>query len=102
MRKELQKGLNLTSTKEIPDDVKRLFVTSFDISPEWHVKMQATFQKHTDNAVSKTINFPPDAEISDVKNAFLLAHKLGCKGLTIYRSGTRENQVLTCRDIHYC
>ncbi|HAP66242.1 MAG TPA: adenosylcobalamin-dependent ribonucleoside-diphosphate reductase [Nitrospinae bacterium] len=102
LRKELQKGLNLTSTKEIPDDVKRLFVTSFDISPEWHVKMQATFQKHTDNAVSKTINFPPDAEISDVKNAFLLAHKLGCKGLTIYRSGTRENQVLTCRDIHYC
>ena len=102
LRKELQKGLNLTSTKEIPDDVKRLFVTSFDISPEWHVKMQATFQKHTDNAVSKTINFPPDAEISDVRNAFLLAHKLGCKGLTIYRSGTRENQVLTCRDIHYC
>ena len=72
LRKELQKGLNLTSTKEIPDDVKRLFVTSFDISPEWHVKMQATFQKHTDNAVSKTINFPPDAEISDVKMPFYL------------------------------
>jgi len=102
LRKELQKGLNLTSTKEIPDDVKRLFVTSFDISPEWHVKMQAVFQKYADNAVSKTINFPPDAEISDVRNAFLLAHKLGCKGLTIYRSGTRENQVLICRDIHYC
>ena len=100
--KELQNGLNLTSTKGIPDDVRRLFVTSFDISPEWHVKMQAVFQKYADNAVSKTINFPPDAEISDVRNAFLLAHKLGCKGLTIYRSGTRENQVLICRDIHYC
>ncbi|OGV96873.1 MAG: ribonucleoside-diphosphate reductase, adenosylcobalamin-dependent [Nitrospinae bacterium RIFCSPHIGHO2_02_39_11] len=100
--KQLENGAVIEKIKNIPDDVRRLFVTAFDISPEWHVKMQAVFQKYADNAVSKTINFPPDAEISDVRNAFLLAHKLGCKGLTIYRSGTRENQVLTCRDIHYC
>ena len=100
--KQLENGAVIEKIKNIPDDVRRLFVTAFDISPEWHVKMQAIFQKYTDNAVSKTINFPPDAEISDVRDAFLLAYKLGCKGLTIYRSGTREEQVLTCRDIHYC
>ncbi len=100
--KQLQNGVTLADIKGIPDDVRRLFVTAFDISPEWHVKVQAIFQKYTDNAVSKTINFPPDAKVDDVKDAFLLAYKSGCKGLTIYRSGTREEQVLTCRDIHYC
>jgi ribonucleoside-diphosphate reductase alpha chain len=100
--KQLENGAVIEKIKNIPDDVRRLFVTAFDISPEWHVKMQAIFQKYTDNAVSKTINFPSDAEILDVRDAFLLAYKLGCKGLTIYRSGTREEQVLTCRDIHYC
>ena len=100
--KQLENGAVIEKIKNIPDDVRRLFVTAFDISPEWHVKMQAVFQKYTDNAVSKTINFPPDAKVDDVRNAFLLAYKLGCKGLTIYRSGTREEQVLTCRDIHYC
>ena len=100
--KQLQNGVTLADIKGIPDDIRRLFVTAFDISPEWHVKMQAVFQKYTDNAVSKTINFPPDAKVDDVRGAFLLAYKLGCKGLTIYRSGTREEQVLTCRDIHYC
>ena len=100
--KQLQNGVTPANIKGIPDDMRRLFVTAFDISPEWHVKMQAIFQKYTDNAVSKTINFPPDAKVDDVRNAFLLAYKLGCKGLTIYRSDTREEQVLTCRDIHYC
>ena len=100
--KQLENDAVIEKIKNIPDDVRRLFVTAFDISPEWHVKMQAIFQKYTDNAVSKTINFPSDAEISDVRDAFLLAYKLGCKGLTIYRSGTRDEQVLTCRDIHYC
>jgi ribonucleoside-diphosphate reductase alpha chain len=99
---QLQNGATPANIKGIPDDVRRLFVTAFDITPEWHVKMQAAFQKYTDNAVSKTINFPPDAKVDDVRDAFLLAYKLGCKGLTIYRSGTREEQVLTCRDIHYC
>ena len=102
MMKQLEEGVSLKEIKGIPEDIRRLFVTSFDISPEWHVKMQAAFQEYTDNAVSKTINFPGDATIDDVRDAYLLAYRLGCKGITIYRSGTREGQVLTCRDIHYC
>jgi ribonucleoside-diphosphate reductase alpha chain len=102
MMKQLEEGVSLKEIEGIPEDIRRLFVTSFDISPEWHVKMQAAFQEYTDNAVSKTINFPGDATIDDVRDAYLLAYRLGCKGITIYRSGTREGQVLTCRDIHYC
>jgi ribonucleoside-diphosphate reductase alpha chain len=78
----------------IPAHLRELFVTAFDVSPEWHVRVQAAFQKYVDNAVSKTINLPASATQDDVREAFTLAHKLGCKGITVFRTGTRGRQVL--------
>ncbi|MHB8858119.1 MAG: adenosylcobalamin-dependent ribonucleoside-diphosphate reductase [Thermoleophilia bacterium] len=78
----------------VPEDVQDLFVTALDIDPEWHVRMQAAFQKHVDNAVSKTINLPRGSGIDDVRRAFVLAWELGCKGITIFRYGSRREQVL--------
>jgi len=92
--REISKRTSIQDVEEIPKDIRRLFVTAHDISAEMHVRMQAAFQKYTDNAVSKTINFPNWATPNDVEKAYMLAWKLGCKGITVYRHGSREVQVL--------
>jgi ribonucleoside-diphosphate reductase alpha chain len=85
----------VTSVSGVPEEVKKVYRTAHDISPEWHVKMQAAWQRYTDNAVSKTINFPHSATIDEVANAYMLAWKLGCKGITIYRDGSKDVQILS-------
>jgi ribonucleoside-diphosphate reductase alpha chain len=83
----------------VPEDMKRLFVTALDIKPEWHVRMQAVFQKYTDNAVSKTVNLPTEATIEDVRGVYELAWKLKCKGVTVFRYGSKPEQVLYIGEI---
>ena len=91
----LSDGGSLLARKDVPDDVKQLFHVSADISPEYHVLMQAAFQATTDAGISKTINFPNSATIEDVENAYMLAWREKCKGITVYRAGSREKEVLT-------
>jgi len=89
---------SLDNIEEIPDKLKKVFAISHQISPEWHIKMQAVFQKHIDNAISKTINFPFTATLYDVEKSYFKAHELGCKGITIYRNGSREDQIITLKE----
>ncbi|MCQ4638140.1 vitamin B12-dependent ribonucleotide reductase [Anaerovorax odorimutans] len=93
MRRIAQEGA-VSHIKELPEDIRRVFVSTHDISPEYHVRMQAAFQRHTDNAVSKTVNFSNEATRDDVAKVYSLAFSLGCKGVTIYRDGSRDEQVL--------
>jgi len=95
LMKEIAAKGSLKDLKMVPEDVRRLFVTALDISPQWHIRMQAAFQEHTDNAVSKTVNFPKEATPKDVEDVYLMAYNLGCKGVTVYRYGSREDQVLS-------
>ena len=93
MRQIIEHG-SLAHVEGIPEAVKRVFVCAHDVSPIWHVKMQAAFQQFTDNAVSKTVNFPHSATREEVAEVYRLAYELGCKGTTIYRDGSRDEQVL--------
>jgi ribonucleoside-diphosphate reductase alpha chain len=98
----LQANPSIQHLTRVPEDIRRLFVTAHDVSPTHHVRMQATFQRYSDSGVSKTINLPSTATKADVADAFLLAYQLGCKGLTVFRDGSRERQVLSCSQAKPC
>ncbi|MFA6078608.1 MAG: vitamin B12-dependent ribonucleotide reductase [Candidatus Omnitrophota bacterium] len=99
MKRIAEKG-SIKGFSEIPQDVQDLFVTAHDIGPECHIKMQAAFQKYTNNAVSKTVNLPSDATLEDVRDVYTMAYETGCKGVTIYRDHSREDQVLSVAASH--
>ena len=86
---------SIQKISEIPAKIRRIFKCAYDIAPEWHIKMQAAFQEHCDAAVSKTINFTEDATVDDVDQAYKLAYQLGCKGITIYRRHSRDQEPMS-------
>lgn len=98
--REVAEEGSVANISGVPSEVKEVYRTAHDISPEWHVKMQAAWQKYTDNAVSKTINFPHTATMEEVESAYMLAWKSGCKGITIYRDGSKEWQILSVGSAH--
>ena len=92
--KQLASGIQLHTLEDAPDEIKRLFVTAHEIDTRWHVRMQASFQRHTDNAVSKTVNLPHEATQEDIARVYMMAYEEGLKGITIYRDGSRKLQPL--------
>ena len=93
MRKVAETG-SVQHLDEVPEHIKRLFRTAHDVTPYWHVRMQAAFQKYVDNAVSKTVNLRHEATTGDIEETYILAWKLKCKGITIYRDGSKSVQVI--------
>ena len=91
---ESMKSGNAREVECLPSPYKELYVPALEIEPEWHVKVQAAFQAHVDNSVSKTVNLREEASIEDVKRCFLLAHELHCKGITVYRNNSKRNQII--------
>jgi len=98
VRAQLVQGIPPKDIRHIPQALAEVMVTAHEIAPEWHVRLQAAFQKHVDNAVSKTVNLPADATAAVVDQVFRRAHQWGCKGITVYRDGCRQHQVL--RSVH--
>jgi len=94
----IARAYSIASLTSVPESIRRIFVTAYDIPPEDHVRMQSVFQTKVDNAVSKTINLPIDSTPSEVRKIYDLAHRLGCKGITIYREGSKPGQVITFND----
>jgi ribonucleoside-diphosphate reductase alpha chain len=102
LQADLTANPSIQDIARIPQEIRRLFVTAHDVPPTQHVRMQAVFQRFSDSGVSKTINLPSSATKTHVAHAFLLAYELGCKGLTVFRSGSRDAQVLSCSPSQPC
>src|SRR5574337_1782204 len=93
MQRVAKRG-TLRGVEGVPEDVQRVFVTAHEVEPAWHVRMQAAFQKQTDNGVSKTINLPNSATPEEIAKAYMMAYELGCLGITVFRDGCKDTQVL--------